>query len=304
MADSATRCSYCGKQRAVLKRCSVCKQASYCGAECQHAGWKKHKKTCAPPLSTQDVWDKVEAADTARDWRGVLEWEGRMEELMEGQSDGTRDAILGIFIRAHCGLGLAGLDSEKHELSEARLMEQRIALLGQMKRFRDQGGAMCRLASSLDRLDRKHDAAQQYERARAVGAAHGFFSVECSACRGLGEMAMQDGRHEEGVELLQNALVAARLGEDEDSNQELAVLCTLIDALFVTDAIDELDPLVLRYREMAHAESRNRGGRVCYFVVSSLVYSARLHEVLRFCPPYRGASLIRNTHPPRITICP
>ena len=35
-------CSHCGKEGEELKRCSVCKHASYCGAACQNAGWKKH----------------------------------------------------------------------------------------------------------------------------------------------------------------------------------------------------------------------------------------------------------------------
>jgi hypothetical protein len=39
-------CSHCGKEAAELKRCSVCKHASYCGDACQNAAWKKHKKTC------------------------------------------------------------------------------------------------------------------------------------------------------------------------------------------------------------------------------------------------------------------
>ena len=51
----APHCSHCGTQRAVLEGCSVCKQASYCGKECQIAARKLHKKTCAPPLSLEDV---------------------------------------------------------------------------------------------------------------------------------------------------------------------------------------------------------------------------------------------------------
>jgi hypothetical protein len=30
----------------VFQRCSRCKHASYCGAECQNAAWQGHKKTC------------------------------------------------------------------------------------------------------------------------------------------------------------------------------------------------------------------------------------------------------------------
>ena len=63
MAASAacpTTCSFCGKgakkKGAELKRCSRCKRVWYCGAECQNAGWKGHKKTCMAPLSVQDFY--------------------------------------------------------------------------------------------------------------------------------------------------------------------------------------------------------------------------------------------------------
>jgi hypothetical protein len=58
----APRCFHCGTQRAVLERCSSCKQTSYCGKGCQTAAWKVHKKTCAPPLSLEDVVEKLTAA--------------------------------------------------------------------------------------------------------------------------------------------------------------------------------------------------------------------------------------------------
>ena len=80
-------CSYCGKQHAALKRCSHCKQASYCGAECQNAAWKGHKKKC---VTLEEVFEKVWAAaageDGVGDWRKVLKWEGHMEAMMERQS--------------------------------------------------------------------------------------------------------------------------------------------------------------------------------------------------------------------------
>ena len=249
MASSAPRCSHCGKQRATLKRCSVCKQASYCGAACQNAGWKKHEKTCAPPLSTNDVWANVIAADAAGDWRAVLEWEGRMEEKMEGQSDDARNALLCTFIRAHhkaaSGLGLgplSGLDFRHHALSEARLVERRVELLGRMERFRDQGDEMCALALNLEILGRREEAAKQYARARAVGAVHGFFSVECAACEGLGKLEIAAGRGEEGLALMRNALVASRLSENDNNDLELSCVGSLIPALLATNALDEVPP--------------------------------------------------------------
>ena len=48
-------CSHCGKQGdAALRRCSRCKQASYCGADCQREAWRQHKELCAPPLPLAD----------------------------------------------------------------------------------------------------------------------------------------------------------------------------------------------------------------------------------------------------------
>jgi len=256
MFSSAPCCSYCGKQPATLKRCSVCKHASYCGAECQNAGWRQHKKTCAPPLPLDDVVEKVKAAHVARDWRGVLELEGRMEEMMGGRPDATCSTILKLFITAHSGLGHSGVDARDHLLSAARLMERRIGLLGRMERFRDQGQVICAFGINLVLLGREEDAAKQFERARAVGAAHGFFSLEANSCLGLGQLAMQKGRDEEGVELLQNALVAGRLAEDEDINLELAALSALVPALIVTNAIDEAEPLLPRLREAAKEDSQ------------------------------------------------
>ena len=110
---------------------------------------------------------------------------------------------------------------------------------------------------------------EYFQRARDVGAAHGFFSVESKACSGLGTghpqtpnpkfqtltpkpqtpnpkpqtlnlqpptpnpnpqtlnsptAAMRDGRHEEGVALMRNALAAARLNETDDPKFEVDAL--------------------------------------------------------------------------------
>ena len=129
----------------------------------------------------------------------------------------------------------------------------------------------------------KSEAATWYQRARDVGAAHGFFSLESTACIGLGKAANDAGRHEEGVDLLRNALVAAELNELDDLLYERHALGTLIGALFHARAFDELEPLMLRYREAAKAQSEKEG--VCSAEFDSLSYSARLHEVLCLCTP-------------------
>jgi hypothetical protein len=278
MADSAESCAHCGKQGAGFKRCSRCKQAFYCGAACQNANWKRHKKNCAPPVPLQDVAAKLNAAQTAKDWREVLRWEGRMQELMAHQSDDDEcSRILLLFSNAH-QMGWQATGNKDHARSFAGLVERRIPLLGKLQRFRDQGEAMCAVGSTFFSLESKDDAKTWYQRARDVGAAHGFFSLESRACIGLGGAAMDTGRHEEGVALLRNALAAAELNELDDPKYELIALTDLVEAVFMTNSIEEVEPLVLRYREAAKAEREKEG--FSHLELYSVVFSARLHEVL------------------------
>jgi len=100
--------------------------------------------------------------------------------------------------------------------------------------------------------------------------------------------AIDAGRHEEGLALLRNALVAAELNELDDPELELSALDALIQTLFRTNSIDEVEPLVLRYREAAKAESAKEG--FCFAELHSLLCSARLHEVLCFWTPRLGTS--------------
>jgi len=269
------RCSHCGKECDELKRCSICKHASYCGVACQNAAWKKHKKTC---VTLEEAEKRVDAAVEDTDWRGVLKWEDRLEQLCQGRSDAARDIFLNQFKWAHV-VAWSAAGSTDHALAVVRLQDRRIELLGNMERFRDQGEAMCDAAEYLHMAGKVQEAARYFQRARDVGAAHGFFSVECSACRGLGDMAMLEGRTEEGLDLLRNALAASSLRESEDDiRMELKVLSDLINALFLAHKIDEAEPLILRLREMAEAASQ-KFGRVCFLELRSLYSSARLLEV-------------------------
>jgi len=228
-------------------RRAICKNVWYCGAECQKAAWKRHKKTCVPPLSTEDVRARVVAASDANDWREVLKWEGQMDEMMAGQPDATCGIILRRFQVAHNEESLSTMSrtltngSPHHLLSSIRLSKQLVDLMGKRQRFRDQGEQMCTLASTLSVAGKQQEASLYYQKARKVGEAHGFFSVERSACLGLGEEKMKEGCNEEGLDLLRNALVASRLSENTGfRTREISVLHSLIDALFLTEAIDEV----------------------------------------------------------------
>jgi hypothetical protein len=135
-------------------------------------------------------------------------------------------------------------------------------------------------------LERNSEAATCYQRARDVGAAHGFFSLESEACIGLGTVAIDAGRQEEGVALLRNALVAAELNELDDAKYELEALNRLICELFRTNSIDEVEPLVLRYHEAAQSEkAQSEKEGVCFAEFNSPLFRARLHEVRFLCTP-------------------
>ena len=75
-------CAHCGKQGDGFKRCSICKATHYCGSACQKADWKRHKKECTTPVPPSEFQAKVDAARQAKDWRGVLKYEARMEEML------------------------------------------------------------------------------------------------------------------------------------------------------------------------------------------------------------------------------
>jgi hypothetical protein len=275
-----------------FKRCSVCKQAWYCGAACQNANWKRHKKTCAPPLPLQDVAEKVFDAHAADDWRGVLKFEGRMEELLaQSWSDDACEAILGIFAMAN-KLANDSTGSKDHARSCVGLDERRVPLLGKLQRFQYQGEAMCDIGGMLRVIDSTDAKASiWFQRARDVGAAHGFFTLESKACMGLGTAALREGRHEEGLALLRNSLVAAELSELDELHSQLEALHALIEALFSKPAIEEVEPLVAQYREVAKAQSERSLGVPCFAELDCHICSARLHEVLcistpRGEPPY------------------
>ena len=133
-----------------------------------------------------------------------------------------------------------------HVLSIVGLQERRIDILGKLERFRDQGTEMCKIASIHlsvgNSFHHRQEGERWYHRARAVGAAHGFFSVECDACQGLGLLSGMDGRTKEAVELLQNALAAAPLGEDDDGRHEVSALMALIEVLLRNHLFDEVEP--------------------------------------------------------------
>ncbi|KAJ1483455.1 hypothetical protein T484DRAFT_1949889 [Baffinella frigidus] len=199
-----------------------------------------------------------------------------MDEMFEVRTDDTCASLLAAFVRAH-ELGLESTGNRENAISVVSLQERRVEVLGRLQRFRDQGEAMCICADYLLVLGKGQEAARYYLRARKIAEAHGFFSVECTSCLGLGKSAWAEGRVEEGMALLRKALVAVPLCEGDATTMELKVLHVFTIALLESHAIDEVEPLVARYREAAKAESEKRG-RLSFAVFHGLYASARLQE--------------------------
>ena len=45
-ASSLNFCYYCEESTSNLKKCSRCRNVSYCSIECQRTDWKRHKVDC------------------------------------------------------------------------------------------------------------------------------------------------------------------------------------------------------------------------------------------------------------------
>lgn len=55
--SASTYCSQCLKLPSELKRCSKCRQASYCSTNCQRQDWTYHKQECAHLATVTDEYD-------------------------------------------------------------------------------------------------------------------------------------------------------------------------------------------------------------------------------------------------------
>ncbi|KAJ1473679.1 hypothetical protein T484DRAFT_1835146 [Baffinella frigidus] len=196
----APGCSRCSPKR--IQRCSRCKKVFQCGGEVCLQEWNLHQKTCLP---LPDVFDHVVQQNACSNWRGVLEWEGRLDELVEKQTDeDKRQHILEIFRRAHLMLPTLGRKENATTLVKS---PPRVELLGRalpVERFRD--------------LQRRSSDDEQVHNMRQL-------SILSSSTKAL----------------LSTANGGAAAG---GSPRELD--------------LERLEPLVLRYREAAKAETERR----------------------------------------------
>jgi hypothetical protein len=259
-------CAHCGKVDRGMKRCSICKDSWYCGAACSRGDWKQHKKICKPPLLPVPVDQLIQQMQKASDhgrWLEVVKSEYRLAEMIATLPDAVTLGILTTFMHAHEELSKETGDA--HHLSCCdQLQERKIELLGAMNRFRDQGEEMYYQGSSL--LLRKYEkgnpdvgriernlAKKWFERTRDVAEQHGFFTLESEACFGLGKLSVNDGRVEEGIDLIRNAYIAGGLDDSVVHASQAVEL--LIELYIQTHKLDDADSLIPKYEELAKKSS-------------------------------------------------
>jgi len=221
----------------------------------------------------------------------VIKFEPRIDEMLKGH-DFIANYMLRSFASAH-EKGYAATGDEEHLYATIRLEKWRAALTGMLEEYKHQGAALCSISVSLNHLKRREEAAMYLQQARSLAEKNFLIAVESDACAGLGELAMLSGHLEEAVVLLRHAVKCAMStyadAELHGSRYEGNALLRLIQALFSANvvsmvnffepdsALDELDPLVPRYRKLAEEMSR-KDGRLCTAQLRSMYFTALLHE--------------------------
>ena len=105
------------------------------------------------------------------DWPGVLRWESRLDEMLSLYST-TPEACAELVKTFACANMNQALFAKA-----ASLFERSAELLGNLERFRDQARDVCQVGQCFFQLGDGDGATPWFERARKVGAAHGFFQA-------------------------------------------------------------------------------------------------------------------------------
>ena len=311
MAARAQACANCGTQAVAMKRCVACKTTTYCGAACQKADWKNHKKSCGtpvvdrviehrwlgdvppegelPPASLDEIDKKITAAWMADDWRGVLQWDFFLDELLargtfsiESLTLRYSARLLGVFADAH-KLAYTESGETSENIEEAKisiaLTKRRVPILGQLGRFMEQGHNMCWIGH-VEWITLSTDAVSWYERAIKVGKEHNLYEVESTALEGLGCIRCTQG-HPDGVGMLRNAHLAAM--QVTNPRYEIQALHSLVDALIQRTLIPEARPLLRRLLTLAVdvTASEHHATGVSVDEVLAILFAASIHEVIR-----------------------
>ena len=248
-------CSHCGKTGFGFKRCSRCKQASYCGAECQTVAWKGHKKLCrsqgqGQQLSLDDIRTRILSTDPFVGFAEVLRFESQVDELVSGLDAVSVPPVLTAFAKANVGAD---------KLGKAGPMWGRVGEAFEASgRCEEQVDAMMMAGRCHSNAGDFKACIVWFERARDVSVEHGLELLECTMCSELGGAFKNAGMGSEaeaqlrrgltGTErILTDASHAQHAGRGADVLQRV-ILRTLVEVLARKERFEEAESVLLRFR--------------------------------------------------------
>lgn len=298
----ATACAKCNAMGIDFPWCNRCKTVRYCGVTCQRADWSFHKVKCMLPIS--EVMEKIDQALDVKDWRKVISFEARMEEIIAQDNCkvwnmSSANKALRAFASGR-EQGFTSTGKVEHLDVAIRLEKRRAELASARGEFMDQGSAICSAAHSLKNLSRQGEAEEYFKKALSIGKNNLLSTVSCDACTGLGELYMMTARPREGMTMLMDAMQFTHalklVNPTANARYEWNVLARMLPALFQTNctpmdafyaggpsALEHAALLIPQFYNLATQKSREEGG-LCPGELQSLCYKALLHEVKPHIP--------------------
>ena len=212
--------------------------------------WVDHQPSDGP--RTFEMMKMVLDASLARDWPGVLRWEKDLEWMIAPGMRLTNTP----FRMMHAW---AGAHFEQGDYGKAASLYERCGqVLGEKHRFRDEAVMLSMAGHCFLSQKDAQGGERLFQKARDLGAQHGFFSTECAACLGLGRAALVQGRTRDAEDLFRVSLSAVDFVEDvpnfprallaKDVNVALAGL------LMKTDRFEDAGPSVQNLLALSEAE--------------------------------------------------
>jgi tetratricopeptide (TPR) repeat protein len=285
-------CSFCHKEGDNLKRCVSCKKEYYCDANCQRLAWKVHQITCT---SLPSVCVKIENAHNTDKMDNVLRWSSRFDEIVASDDlpDFVQSRMLEILLPVYhrkiplfTKLALTTDPDTQHQVDALHNTHREIAtvylkqssLACKSERYRDQGELICAAGGHILGSGDVKYAVQLFQKARGIAETHGFFCIECVACRGLGNCALVRGDTEDALDFLRNALAAALLSEKDCATLEMDTLEALTSSLHITKNYAEARTLMSRFKDLTREDSLARG-TLQIMEVAAFFLRIWLHEI-------------------------
>jgi hypothetical protein len=146
------------------------------------------------------------------DWRKTLSLEGEMIEILVGAQfdNDSKQKLLHCFIDANHAAA-AETRHTVYSMSLIKMYDQLMTCMEDIQHFHDKGTYLYRVGCIFLRLGDNEEAERRFNGVRKLGEAHGFFTMECLACIGLGRISRLQGQTEMEIMFYNNAIAACSL---------------------------------------------------------------------------------------------